>query len=229
MISEETRSKLRAARARRPPPSAETRAKMSASLKGRPSPLKGKPRILSEATIEATRQRMLGNQYGLGWRPTPEQIKKSAEGHRLPAGVRAERKKAAFRKWYQANRERVLEKKSQEAKASPARRREYNKTYNPLWRSQNRELVTLLSLRHRRRKQGARGSYSLEEWREKCLLLDSRCFYCHRTDLKLTADHLVPPSRGGSDYITNIVPACRPCNSRKRDKTYEEYVLWLAS
>jgi 5-methylcytosine-specific restriction endonuclease McrA len=33
-----------------------------------------------------------------------------------------------------------------------------------------------------------------------------------------TADHVVPKSRGGTDDKDNVVPACRACNSKKRDQ-----------
>jgi hypothetical protein len=47
------------------------------------------------------------------------------------------------------------------------------------------------------------------------------CVYCGNTKY-LTLDHLVPLSRGGSNDEENLVTACRPCNSKKRDRTPEE-------
>lgn len=40
---------------------------------------------------------------------------------------------------------------------------------------------------------------------------------------QLTMDHVVPRSRGGRDSWTNLVTACRACNSAKRDRTPEEW------
>jgi len=54
---------------------------------------------------------------------------------------------------------------------------------------------------------------------------NSLCAYCGRKT-KLTIDHVVPLSRGGSNDITNAVPACTSCNSSKRDKPL---FIWMYS
>lgn len=36
--------------------------------------------------------------------------------------------------------------------------------------------------------------------------------------LATTADHVIPLARGGSHDITNLVPACLPCNSSRGGK-----------
>jgi hypothetical protein len=50
------------------------------------------------------------------------------------------------------------------------------------------------------------------------------CAYC--ADVQdaraLTVDHIVPASRGGALSWMNTVAACRPCNSRKADRTPDE-------
>lgn len=47
-----------------------------------------------------------------------------------------------------------------------------------------------------------------------------RCQYCgSRAD---SIDHVVPRSRGGRDVWDNLAAACRPCNTRKRDRTPDE-------
>jgi hypothetical protein len=38
----------------------------------------------------------------------------------------------------------------------------------------------------------------------------------------LTFDHIVPRSRGGRKSFTNIVTACRPCNTRKGHRTCDQ-------
>lgn len=59
-----------------------------------------------------------------------------------------------------------------------------------------------------------------------------RCWYCG-VDLfdfgfdmgsnSFEIDHATPTSKGGSDSLYNLLPACRKCNREKGDKTLEEY------
>ena len=62
-----------------------------------------------------------------------------------------------------------------------------------------------------------------------------RCFYCGAVfdDPKHPSqgpsiDHLTPKQRGGCQCLPNLVTACRACNSRKHDRTLEEYRDYLA-
>lgn len=45
---------------------------------------------------------------------------------------------------------------------------------------------------------------------------DGRCVYCG--DPADTIDHVIPRSKGGTDDLDNLVPACRDCNSRKGNR-----------
>lgn len=68
---------------------------------------------------------------------------------------------------------------------------------------------------------------SPEEWRGILEQHGHRCAYCG-TGGKLTREHCVPISRGGVDAPENVVPACQPCNSRKKNRTADEYRAYLA-
>ncbi|HSG78853.1 MAG TPA: HNH endonuclease [Acidimicrobiia bacterium] len=55
---------------------------------------------------------------------------------------------------------------------------------------------------------------------------ESTCQYCGRTAENI--DHVLPRSRGGTHTWENVAAACRPCNTRKGDRTPEEAGMKLA-
>ena len=75
------------------------------------------------------------------------------------------------------------------------------------------------------------GSHTEQEWLELLAQWNWKCFYCaepvqrNSSDLQheATKDHMLPISRGGVDFIGNIVPACLRCNQLKSDSTVEEF------
>lgn len=76
--------------------------------------------------------------------------------------------------------------------------------------------------RYRSRLKNAEGSFTGQEWLACMEAHGNRCAICHE-EKKLCADHIIPISKGGSNYITNIQPLCFSCNSRKKDKMPGEW------
>lgn len=63
--------------------------------------------------------------------------------------------------------------------------------------------------------------------RQYVLQRDARtCIHCG-AQKRLTVDHIVPSSRGGSDDINNLVTMCRSCNSTKNDKWPEDRLFLI--
>ena len=86
------------------------------------------------------------------------------------------------------------------------------------WAKKHPEEVAAISRRRRARVRGAVGSHTVNQWERRKAEYGYRCAYCGKEGLKLTEDHVIPVSKGGMDTIDNIVPACKPCNSRKHNK-----------
>ena len=82
------------------------------------------------------------------------------------------------------------------------------------------ETISHLKARRYAREKGAEGSHTLEEWKELCDAYQNKCAIC-REAKPLTKDHIVPLSKGGHDYIGNIQPLCRNCNSKKHNHIHE--------
>ncbi|HIE64951.1 MAG: HNH endonuclease [Nitrospira sp.] len=57
------------------------------------------------------------------------------------------------------------------------------------------------------------------------------CYYCHQAfkPSELTMDHVVPMVRGGRSTKGNVVPACKECNTKKRDQLLMEWEEYLES
>jgi 5-methylcytosine-specific restriction endonuclease McrA len=62
--------------------------------------------------------------------------------------------------------------------------------------------------------------------REDVLARDERtCHYCGTRRGRMTCDHKITVSRGGTSTLDNLVTACLACNSTKGTRTAEEW-LW---
>ncbi|MHB8631305.1 MAG: HNH endonuclease signature motif containing protein [Candidatus Limnocylindria bacterium] len=74
----------------------------------------------------------------------------------------------------------------------------------------------------------ADGAFTPGEWIDLVLQYHGCCTYCG-TAATLEPDHRVALSRGGSNRIDNILPACRRCNARKHRMGEAEFRDRLAA
>lgn len=76
------------------------------------------------------------------------------------------------------------------------------------------------SIQRARRKRGSQGTHTYEEWIMLKESYGNMCLCCKQTEpgVKLTEDHVIPLSKGGSNMIENIQPLCSVCNSIKHIK-----------
>jgi 5-methylcytosine-specific restriction endonuclease McrA len=59
--------------------------------------------------------------------------------------------------------------------------------------------------------------YLLEMWQR-------RCAYCGAENVPLEIEHIVAQDRGGTNRISNLCLACRPCNQAKGNRPIEEFL-----
>jgi len=105
------------------------------------------------------------------------------------------------------------EKPARNDKETIEKRRQYVSKYT----SSNKDKRRALKQKRRALVMGNGGEFTPKEWRELCESNNYKCLCCGRTE-KLSADHVLPLSKGGPSNIDNIQPLCRPCNSSKGNK-----------
>jgi 5-methylcytosine-specific restriction endonuclease McrA len=151
----------------------------------------------------------------------------------------AERTRASNAAWYQRNRDkrreynlRYRQEHGDELRARERERdrRKYAKNpraqldYYKQWRLRNldRARAYVRVAGNKRRASAAGTHFTFEEWQKLLQHHAGRCAYCGSAD-RIEADHRIPLCRGGSNVISNILPACRHCNRRKHRRTEEEF------
>lgn len=88
---------------------------------------------------------------------------------------------------------------------------------------EQRQKVYIRNHQYRARRRGANGVFSYSDWTDMIKRTGGRCTYCG-SEKKLTVDHIVPLSKGGTNYRDNLQLLCRSCNARKSDKLIQDFI-----
>lgn len=119
------------------------------------------------------------------------------------------------------NRDVVLAKKRVDYLANKDRRLAQCK----LHKAQHPEYARRSHHHRRAQKFGVSGTFTARSVIEKFAFFGWCCYLCGTagTIHTLEIDHRKPMSRGGTNWIANIAPACSGCNQKKRQRTEQEY------
>jgi 5-methylcytosine-specific restriction endonuclease McrA len=184
----------------------ETKRKMSEARKGNKHPMFGKHHTEeSKKKISEKKKGILPPQfkgYWTGRKQTPEHKAKSIKNltHRYIKGQTAPMK---------------------------GRKSSYKGEKHWSWKggiTKDKKYISWLKNLHDKRLKEAEGSHTYGEWQTLKAQYGFKCPMCDKLEpeIQLTQDHIIPLSKGGSDYIENIQPLCRSCNSKKSAKLIDK-------
>lgn len=117
-------------------------------------------------------------------------------------------KKCSKKLDYKKNKDRYIKRAAEWLKANPEKRREiYRKNYHKY----------IIEKRISQRIRKMKSDISKSDWFKLCNALNFQCQLCFKTFPyeKLTIDHRIPISKGGTSSLLNIQPLCHGCNARK--------------
>jgi 5-methylcytosine-specific restriction endonuclease McrA len=136
----------------------------------------------------------------------------------------AEKAREAMRRWRAAH----PEEHAKDSRASYARNREARLQQSLEYHRSHPEVRKSIDNKRRLQRLASGTNFTPAEWLALVASHAGCCAYCGEQG-PMEADHRTPLSRGGSNAIENMLPACRRCNAKKHQMTEEEFRARLAS
>lgn len=124
------------------------------------------------------------------------------------------------KQYYKNNREEVIKKSIEYRNNNTDRVSEYLKEYQ----KNNKDKMVFYASKRRILENGNGGSYTQEQWQETLEYFDYKCAYtgeCIKGNLHI--EHIIPITKGGTNYIWNLIPSTPHANISKRNKDMEDW------
>lgn len=139
------------------------------------------------------------------------------------------------REYYDRNKEEVNSRRRKQYKEGTSAKKRYMERYyltNKNVIIENRKIYIKSDTGKEKQKiyqqiRRARGmnleaNLTMKEWNKCKIYFENKCAYCG-LKTTLTKDHFIPLKNGGEYTINNIIPACKPCNSKKKASDFFEW------
>ena len=170
-----------------------------------------------------------------------EYRKNNKERIRESKKVYAERNKVRlkeyFKEYYKNNRCKIMKSTKEYQENNKEKVREYKKEYRNRdktknmmkeylkeYKKNNKDKMIFYSSQRRALRAGNGGSYTQEQRTEMLEYFNYKCAYTGKCiENNLHVDHITPVTKGGSNYIYNLVPATPSANMSKGNKDMEEW------
>lgn len=97
------------------------------------------------------------------------------------------------------------------------------------WARENPDAMRAIVAKRRAIRNAADGLYTADDVASMLMDQGCKCALCQSQiggELRFHVDHVIPLSRGGSNWPSNLQLLCVPCNLSKADKTPEEYAAY---
>jgi 5-methylcytosine-specific restriction endonuclease McrA len=140
-------------------------------------------------------------------------VRNNSARHKKNKKEWAERNVERTKKWRHDNKDKLTAQKRLWIKKNLEKYKRIKRAY----RKAHPEAHRLEENKRRAHIAGNGGVFTVTEWKDLCQKYAYKCLRCKRRR-KLTADHVIPISEGGTNNIDNIQPLCGPCNSSKGTK-----------
>lgn len=132
--------------------------------------------------------------------------------------------KADAREYHYKHRDKRIRSAKQWRDKNTGKVREYNKRY----KEENADLVREINQKRNARLRGLISELNAGEWSRVLKDFNYECAYCGIDEKKhielhnekLHQEHFLPLVKGGEYTHNNIIPACKNCNSSKRDSSF---------